>query len=165
MHIQLRKEVIILNLGDKIKKLRKENNLSQEQLAEKLNVSKQAISKWESNKAYPDIDNLILLRNIFNVNLDDLIIGGNSIERECVNESIDSPSDVKWYNIKLYNTEKDSEEDELDELDELDINLILGCFIIGIAIGMITGNFMWASAGSFLGMGIGYILEVIKRKR
>lgn len=148
-----------MNFGDKIKKLRKGNNLSQEQLAEKLNVSRQAISKWESNKAYPDIDNLILLRNIFDVSLDDLIIGGNSIESEHINESIDSPSDAKWYNIKLYNTKKDSEEDELE------INLMLGSFMIGTAIGIVTGNFMWASAGSFLGMGIGYILEIIKKKR
>lgn len=40
---------------------------------------------------------------------------------------------------------------------------MLGGFIIGIAIGMITGNFMWASAGCFIGMGIGYILEEIKK--
>ena len=64
----------ILNLGENLKKLRKEYNLSQEQLAEKLNISRQAISKWESGKAYPDIDNLILLRDIFNTTIDDLVL-------------------------------------------------------------------------------------------
>ena len=40
-----------MNLGDNLKKIRKENNLSQEQLAEKLGVSRQSVSKWESNLA------------------------------------------------------------------------------------------------------------------
>lgn len=123
----------------------------------KLNVSRQAISKWESNKAYPDIDNLILLRDIFNVTLDDLIISENNTKSEDINEATESSSDTKWYNIKCNNVKKSSEEDDEG------INLMLGGFIIGIAIGMITGNFMWASAGCFIGMGIGYILEEIKK--
>ncbi len=146
-----------MNLCDKIKKLRKENNLSQEQLAEKLNVSRQAISKWESNKAYPDIDNLILLRDIFNVTLDDLIISENNTKSEDINEATESSSDTKLYNIKSNNVKKCSEEDEAG------IDLMFGGFIIGIVIGMITGNFIWASAGCFIGMGIGYILEETKK--
>ncbi|HBG5344311.1 TPA: helix-turn-helix transcriptional regulator [Clostridioides difficile] len=53
-----------MNFGDNLKRLRKERNLSQEQLSEMLNVSRQAISKWESNKTYPDIENLMLLSHI-----------------------------------------------------------------------------------------------------
>ena len=153
-----------MNLGEKIKRLRKENNLSQEQLAEKLNVSRQAISKWEANKAYPDIENLILLRKIFDVTLDDLIIDENNIKSENINKSIESgnndnsDNNDKWHNIKLNNTQKEDEEDEIG------INLMLGGFIIGTAVGTVTGNFMWACAGSFIGMGIGYILESIKKK-
>ncbi|MBY2478398.1 helix-turn-helix domain-containing protein [Clostridioides difficile] len=64
---------MILNFGENLRRLRKERNLSQEQLSEMLNVSRQAISKWESNKTYPDIENLMLLRNIFNTMLDDLL--------------------------------------------------------------------------------------------
>ena len=123
----------------------------------KLNVSRQAISKWESNKAYPDIDNLILLRDIFNVTLDDLIISENNTKSEDINEATESSSDTKWYNIKCNNVKKSSEEDDEG------INLMLGGFIIGTAIEMITGNFMWASAGCFIGMGIGYILEETKK--
>lgn len=130
----------------------------------KLNVSRQAISKWESNKAYPDIDNLILLRDIFNVTLDDLIISENNTKSEDINEATESSSDTKWYNIKCNNVKKSSEEDEeCSEEDDEGINLMLGGFIIGTAIEMITGNFMWASAGCFIGMGIGYILEEIKK--
>lgn len=63
-----------MGFNNKLKELRKEKNISQEQLAKELNISRQAISKWESGKAYPDIDNLILLRKIFGVSLDELIM-------------------------------------------------------------------------------------------
>lgn len=61
------------NLSDNLKKIRKENNLSQEQLAEKLGVSRQSVSKWESNQAYPEMDKMIKLCQLFNLNIDDLL--------------------------------------------------------------------------------------------
>ena len=48
-------------LGEKLKKLRKARGLSQEQLADRLNVSRQAISKWELGESTPDTDNLVAL--------------------------------------------------------------------------------------------------------
>ncbi|MCC0645761.1 MULTISPECIES: helix-turn-helix domain-containing protein [unclassified Clostridioides] len=142
----------MLNLGENLKRLRKERNLSQEQLAEMLNVSRQAISKWESNKTYPDIENLILLRNLFNVTLDDLIVNENKTEVEYTIVPSKLPTD----NI----TDYDKNEEENDPSD----NLIIGGFIIGISIGFITDNFMWGVVGSFIGMGISYILEYIKKE-
>lgn len=62
-----------MNLGERIRNLRKENNLSQEELAEKLNISRQSISKWELNVSTPDMENLIYLSRIFEISLDDLI--------------------------------------------------------------------------------------------
>ena len=53
--------------------MRNEKNLSQEQLAEKLNVTRQTISNWENGKFYPDIDSLVNLSKFFNVSLDDLL--------------------------------------------------------------------------------------------
>ena len=50
-----------MNLGEKIKECRKQAGFSQEQLAERLNVSRQAITKWETNKGIPDIANLIAM--------------------------------------------------------------------------------------------------------
>ena len=47
-----------MKLSDNLKRIRKENNLSQEQLAEKLGVSRQAVSKWESEQSYPEMDNM-----------------------------------------------------------------------------------------------------------
>lgn len=61
---------------DKLAKLRKNNNLSQEQLADKLGVSRQAVSKWESGSSYPDMDKIINMCKILNCNLDDLLEDG-----------------------------------------------------------------------------------------
>lgn len=147
-----------MNLGENIKKLRKEKGLSQEQLAEMLNVSRQAVSKWESGKTYPDIDNLILLKGIFNVTLDDLIINDDKTKSE---DTIESSKSCANNEIEY---DRDEEVEEVEEDDELSVNLILACFIIGTAIGFITDNFMWGTAGSFIGMGIGYILEYIRKR-
>ena len=61
------------NFAENLKKIRKENNLSQEELAESLGVSRQAISKWESKAAYPEMDKIIFLCDKFNLNIDDLL--------------------------------------------------------------------------------------------
>ena len=62
-----------MDLGKKIMTMRNEKNLSQEQLAEKLNVTRQTISNWENGKFYPDIDSLVNLSKFFNISLDDLL--------------------------------------------------------------------------------------------
>lgn len=61
------------NFSENLKKIRKENNLSQEQLAEELGVSRQSISKWESAIAYPEMDKILTICNKFNLNIDDLL--------------------------------------------------------------------------------------------
>ncbi|MCL2519139.1 MAG: helix-turn-helix domain-containing protein [Oscillospiraceae bacterium] len=62
-----------MNLSEKIQNLRKGNNLSQEELGEKLGVSRQSVSKWESGLAMPEIENLIILSEIFGVSTDYLL--------------------------------------------------------------------------------------------
>lgn len=64
---------MVNNIGEKITKLRKETMMSQENLAEKIGVSRQAISKWERDEALPDIQNLIALSNVFGVSIDDIV--------------------------------------------------------------------------------------------
>lgn len=59
--------------SENLKKIRKDNNLSQEQLADELGVSRQAISKWESAIAYPEMDKIIALCDKFHLNIDDLL--------------------------------------------------------------------------------------------
>lgn len=62
-----------MKFGDKLILLRKKNGLSQEELAEKLGVSRQSVSKWESNNTYPETDKIVQICNIFNCSMDDLI--------------------------------------------------------------------------------------------
>ena len=64
-----------MNLGSQIKKYRNELSLSQDELAEKIYVSRQSISNWENDKTYPDIKSLILLSEVFEVSLDQLVKG------------------------------------------------------------------------------------------
>lgn len=62
-----------IEIANRLVNLRKSNNLSQEALAEKLGISRQAVSKWERAEASPDTDNLILLARLYGVSLDDLL--------------------------------------------------------------------------------------------
>ena len=62
-----------MSLGEKIVKLRRENNYTQEQLAEILNVSRQSVSKWESDLAYPETDKLLIIAKELGVSLDYLM--------------------------------------------------------------------------------------------
>lgn len=62
-----------MTIGDKLSKLRKQNNYTQEQLADLLGVSRQAISKWESDVSYPETEKLIQLSNLYRCSLDYLL--------------------------------------------------------------------------------------------
>ena len=62
-----------MTFGEKRFKLRKEKGFSQEALAEKLNTTRQAISKWENNQGYPETEKLLMLSNIFELSVDDLL--------------------------------------------------------------------------------------------
>ena len=64
-----------MEIGKQIKKYRTEMGLSQEELSEKIFVSRQTISNWENNKNYPDVKSLLLLSSLFDVSLDILIKG------------------------------------------------------------------------------------------
>ena len=74
-----------MKFSEKLTKLRKDNNLSQEALAEKLNMSRQAISKWESGNSYPDMSTMINICKVLNCTLEDLLdddaIGTNNFEK------------------------------------------------------------------------------------
>lgn len=62
-----------MSFAENLKQLRKENGLSQEDLAEILDVSRQAVSKWEQGNGYPEVEKLLLLSNKLNVSLDNLM--------------------------------------------------------------------------------------------
>lgn len=70
-----------IEIANRLVNLRKANNLSQEALAEKLGISRQAVSKWERAEASPDTDNLILLARLYGVSLDELLKTEDEIPR------------------------------------------------------------------------------------
>lgn len=76
-----------MELSTQIKKYRTSMNLSQEELAEKVYVTRQTISNWENNKSYPDIHSLLLLSSLFNISLDQLIKGDIDIMRKEINQT------------------------------------------------------------------------------
>lgn len=75
-------EEIQMNFHKTLQRLRKEKGLSQEELGEKLGVSRQTISKWEGASAYPDMLNLLTISRFFEISVDELISGGREAEPE-----------------------------------------------------------------------------------
>lgn len=71
-----------MNTGEKIKKIRKMAGMTQEEFAEKMNVSRQTVSKWEKNLSSPDLESAILLCRVFQISLDDFLEGSQTIEKE-----------------------------------------------------------------------------------
>lgn len=75
-----------MNFSKQLKKYREQHNFSQEVLAEKIYVTRQTISKWENDKSYPDIHNLIALSVLFDVSLDELVKGDTYKMKQVVND-------------------------------------------------------------------------------
>lgn len=67
-----------MKIGENIASSRKKVNLTQDQLAEKLGVSRQTISKWESNLAYPELPKIIKLSKVLNISCDELLLNQNN---------------------------------------------------------------------------------------
>lgn len=80
-------------LSENLKKIRKDNNLSQEDLAEELKVSRQAISKWESGSSYPEMEKILQICNRFNLNINDLL--NNDIKE--VKGEIETKNNINKY--------------------------------------------------------------------
>lgn len=68
-----------MDFGTQVKELRTARNLTQEQFAEKLNITRQAVSNWENNRNLPDIEMLIQMSDVFNISLEQLILGGTKM--------------------------------------------------------------------------------------
>ena len=93
-----------IETANRLVELRKKNNLSQEELAEKLGVSRQAISKWERSEASPDTDNLIALAEIYGMSLDELIFGekrGGDSTDSASNNASEAQSNAEKDSVKI----------------------------------------------------------------
>lgn len=95
-----------MEIGKQVKKYRTEMKLSQDELAEKIFVSRQTISNWENNKNYPDMKSLLLLSSLFNVSLDILIKGDlEEMKKEIKTEDIEKfKHDGNIFSILLITT-------------------------------------------------------------
>lgn len=68
-----------MEIGNKLKKSRLESKLTQEKVAEEIQVSRQTISNWENEKSYPDIISVIKLSDLYNISLDELLKGDSEM--------------------------------------------------------------------------------------
>ena len=85
-----------MEIGKKLKEARLNRNLTQEIIAEKLNVSRQTISNWENEKSYPDIISVIALSDLYSVSLDELLKGDQKMA-----EHLEESTNVVKSNKKL----------------------------------------------------------------
>ena len=121
-----------MKIEDKLLKLRKEKRLSQEEVAEKLNVSRQTVSKWETGQSSPDLDKIIPLCELYEISSDELLTG-------------------KKYEEVI------KEEKEYENMKAKGIGLSLGIYVLSI----ILFVFLISLAGVIVALGIFFLGVVL----
>ena len=91
----------VMNLGQRLIELRKAKHLSQEEVAEKLNVTRQTISKWETNQSSPEFDKILPLCELFEISTDQLITGKKNKINNSEDEILNSNDNKKNRTIGL----------------------------------------------------------------
>lgn len=150
-----------MTFGEKLKKLRIEKQLSQEDLANQLGVSRQAISKWEQDIALPDTNNLILIAKIFKVSLDDLVNYNDDLNN---NNNIINETDGKSQEEKGKKEYETFEKTPLFAI--LAAIIFISCFLVFILVGIYVTNgwnFSWIAI-LFIPILLS-LVESIKRKK
>ena len=89
-----------MNLGERLFELRKAKNLTQDDVAEKLNVSRQTVSKWETDQSTPDFDKIVPLCELFEIGVDELLTGKKPVE-EKKQENVITKQEVKEKSAKV----------------------------------------------------------------
>ncbi|WP_411970485.1 helix-turn-helix domain-containing protein [Priestia megaterium] len=122
-----------MRLGNQLQRLREAKNMSREELAQQINVSRQAVYKWENNKGYPDIQNLLRLSEIYETTIDELIKNDPTLQR------------------KIDNNQDESK--ELDDEEMLNLGFYIGIVIIflGIFLGIALGNLIVSTFLNIIG--------------
>jgi len=141
-----------MNLAENLKRIRKEHNLSQEQLAEQLGVSRQSVSKWESGQAYPEMDKVLQLAKMFNLNIDDLLnqdIKEVNIEKQskiAINKYIDDFLGFITKTVDMFCSMKFK-----DKVKCLFEQFVVGCllFILFIIVGAICSEVLYGLLSIF----------------
>lgn len=135
---------IIVTFGERLYELRRNRNISQEELAELLDVSRQSISKWENDKAYPEMTRLLFMSEYFDVSLDYLMRG---LEGDKSNEDIVVSYKAKNM-IMIWNSFISNLSDKQRKLMMV-LYILLICVCVAIVVGFIYG--VGYAIGQFLG--------------
>lgn len=126
-----------MSFNEKLQKLRKENKYSQEELADKLDVTRQSVSKWESGQTYPEMDKLLAICKIFNCSLDELTNDEiNEVrigKKEGIDSLIDSVLELIGKTYKMFTNMHYKE--------------IIRCIIIMTIVALILSIFSWPIHG------------------
>ena len=117
--------------GDKLKREREKRGWSQEHLAEKIHVSRQSVSKWETKKNYPSIEVIINLSDLFNITIDELLRSDEGLKEKVIQ---DSKAQLGWQSYFLIGV----------------------CVLIGIVLASLEGHqgLNWASIGKATGIAV-----------
>ena len=130
-----------MTIGNRITTLRKSLQLSQEEMADKLGVSRQAVSKWETDASAPDAFNLIALSELLNTSVEYIVTGKTNDE----NKSINNQANATLKNLSIFG-----------------YILAIGGIIMSF-IGMFL-HFIWCIIGAFI-VATGFICAIIKNKK
>ena len=93
-----------MNLGERLFELRNAKNLTQDDMAEKLNVTRQTVSKWETNQSTPDFDKIMPLCELFEIGVEELLTGKKSEEQQKKEEKVLTKQEVKEKSAKVVST-------------------------------------------------------------
>lgn len=121
------------SLGQRIARLRKEQSLTQEELGNKLNISSQAVSKWENDLTSPDISSLVLLSDILKVTVDELL--GKKTE-EVVFTPVENKKDVSKMILKIIIDGSDGDKVKVN----IPVSFLKLCLEIGLSMPEINGK-------------------------
>lgn len=159
-----------MTIGEKLKELRIKNKMSQDELASKLGVTRQAVSKREQNLALPDTNNLISIAKIFNVKLDELVNYNTELSNDNTNiGNIKNNDDSNNNNETKLDKNENKEKEDIKNTPIYKILsslTILICLVLFILVGMYAPNgwnyswIIWLLAPTLLSL-----FESIKRKK
>ncbi|MGK3722536.1 helix-turn-helix domain-containing protein [Priestia megaterium] len=121
-----------MKLGEQLQRLREAKKMSREELAQQMNVSRQAVYKWENDKGYPDIQNLLKLSEIYETTIDELIKSDSTFQDKI-------------------NIDGDKKKDADEEMLHPGFYIGIGIIFLGIFLGLIFGNLIISTALNIVG--------------
>lgn len=133
-----------MEIGQQIKTLRAKNNLSQDEFAEKIYVSRQTISNWENNKSYPDVKSLLLMSSLFHTSLDTLVKGDIDEMRQ----------EIKSEDIYRFNKEAN-----------IFAGLLISTIVLPVPLAHFMGYLGWGIWGIIAALSLYYAFKVEKLKK